>query len=177
MIRIFRIKLEPAGYVAKPVQTLFLSKKVTQATGLAVANLNPPPVVAGVQDNALFVLAAADQAAISIATLEYQVSHAVTLICPPKLLARTEDVHPMQITGLAFAPFTPADKESSDQTLRLASVSVGNTVVVQSIPLSFSQEKKQYIVAVKPARRAPEFGVRNAISVLAIVAIAILAQT
>ncbi|KFY94911.1 hypothetical protein V500_02999 [Pseudogymnoascus sp. VKM F-4518 (FW-2643)] len=176
-IRIMRITLEPIGYVAAPAQTLFLPKKVTQATGLAVANLNPPPVAGGVQDNTRFVLAAADQAAISIATLEYQVSHAVTLMSQPKLLTRVEDVHPMQITGLAFAPFTPTDKESSDQTLRLASVSVGNTVVVQSIPLSFSQEKKQYHVALKPARTAPAFGVRNAISVLAIVAIGILLQT
>ncbi|KAL5352013.1 hypothetical protein ACLOAV_003877 [Pseudogymnoascus australis] len=176
-IRILRITLEPTGYIANPAQTLFLPKKVTQATGLAVANLNRPPVAGGVQDNARFVLAVADQAAISIATLDYQVSHAVTFMTPPKLLTRVEDVHPMQITGLAFAPFTPTDEESSAQTLRLASVSVGNTVVVQSLPLSYSQEKKLYHVATKSARTAPEFGVRNAISVLAIVAIGILIQT
>ncbi|KFY29124.1 hypothetical protein V493_02530 [Pseudogymnoascus sp. VKM F-4281 (FW-2241)] len=177
MIRVLRIKLEPTGYIASPVQTLFLPKKVTQATGLAVANLNPPPIAGGVQDNTRFVLAAADQAAISIATMDYQVSSTITLTSPPKLLTRVEDVHPMQITGLAFAPFFPTAKESSTETLRLASVSVGNTVVVQSLPLSFSREKKQYLVALKPARKAPEFGVRNAISVLAIVAIGILLQT
>ncbi|OBT63293.1 hypothetical protein VE03_07959 [Pseudogymnoascus sp. 23342-1-I1] len=176
-IRILRITLERTGYVANPAQTLFLPKKVTQATGLAVANLNPPPVAGGVQDNTRFVLAAADQAAISIATLDYKVSYTITYMSSPKLLTRVEDVHPMQITGLAFAPFTPTDKESSAQTLRLASVSVGNTVVVQSLPLSYSQEKKLYHVAIKSARTGPEFGVRNAISVLAIVAIGILLQT
>ena len=175
-IRILRITLEPTGYVASPAQTLFLPKKVTQATGLAVANLNPPPVAGGVQDNTSFVLAVADQAAISIATLDYQVSHAVTFMSPPKLLTRVED-HPMQITSLAFAPFTPTVKEGSAQTLRLASVSVGNTVVVQSIPLSLSQDRKQYHVAIKPARTPPEFTVRNIISVLALVAIGLLLQT
>ncbi|KFY05312.1 hypothetical protein O988_00093 [Pseudogymnoascus sp. VKM F-3808] len=176
-IRILRITLEPTGYVASPAQTLALPKKVTQATGLAVANLNPPTIAGGVQDNTRFVLAAADQAAISIATLDYQVSRAVTFMSPPKLLTRVEDVHPMQITCLAFAPFTRTDKEPSSQVLRLASVSVGNTVVVQSIPLSLSADRKQYHVAVKPVRAAPEFTVRNAISVLAIVAIGILIQT
>ncbi|KFY36297.1 hypothetical protein V494_05136 [Pseudogymnoascus sp. VKM F-4513 (FW-928)] len=176
-LRIFRITLEPTGYVANPSQTLFLPKKVTQATGLAVANLKPPPIAGGVQDDARFVLAVADQAAITIAALDYQVSHAVTFMTTPKLLARVEDVHPMQITGLAFSPFLPTDKDTSDQTLRLASVSVGNTVVVQSLPLSFSQDKKRYDVAIKPPRSAPEFTVRNAISVLAIAAVAILLQT
>ncbi|OBT43037.1 hypothetical protein VE00_07360 [Pseudogymnoascus sp. WSF 3629] len=176
-IRILRITLEPIGYVANPAQTLFLPKKVTQATGLAVANLNPPTIAGGVQDNAHFVIAAADQASISIATFTFEVSRTVTFMSTPKLLTRVEDVHPMQITGLTFAPFTPTEKEGSAETLRLASVSVGNTVVVQSLPISFSEEKKQYQVALKPVSTGPKFGVRNAISVLAIVFVAVLLQT
>ncbi len=155
LVRILRIMAgtdEPAARVA---QTLALPRKgknkVQQATGFAVANLNPAEVAGGKQGNTQFVLAIADQASISIAAMDYQVVGGTAIVTQPRLLICEKDVHPMQITGIAFQFVPPSlSKARMPQILRLASVSVGNTVVVQSIPIYRDKESPHYKVALQP---------------------------
>jgi prolactin regulatory element-binding protein len=58
-----------------------------------------------------------------------------------------QDVHPLQMTGLVFEPFNSPEKQKH---LRLASYSMGNTVVVDSFPLltvTASQSRKRHILS------------------------------
>lgn len=71
-----------------------------------------------------------------------------------KSYATLRDVHPFSMTRIVFSRFTPpanSDTSSSPQYIKLASVSVGNTAVVHTLPLAPSPTTKsktpRYVLA------------------------------
>lgn len=148
---------------------------VARATGLAVQNLSPVSSPGTKQGDAQFVVAVAGQdRSISLYTLEHQSVATIELIVKLYPVATFKEVHPSPITGLAFNAPPPAfnappplpsaasrrDSTTSQKspkgpkTLKLASVgSMGNTVVVHSIPLRReggpAPRPSRYVVAVK----------------------------
>jgi len=176
LLRVLRITPSASGPIARASQALLLPSRVVQATALSVCNLFAPETPGEAQANTQFLVAVADQSSISLVALDYQVSGANAIVTQPRLLTRIKDVHPLQITGLAFAPF-PAmlAKARAPQVLRLASVSVGNTAVVLSVPLFKPTGAAHYRVAIAPVA---QLGItpRQLVSVLAVLAFAALAQ-
>lgn len=143
-----------------------LPKHVARATGLAVCNLSPPSAPGGKMGDAQFVIAVAGQdRSITLYTVEHQSVSTIELIVKLYPITTFREVHPSPITGLAFAP-PPALQSRRDSTssekaspkgpkhLKLASVgSIGNTVVLHSIPLRReggpAPRPSHYVVAVK----------------------------
>ncbi|CAK7205551.1 hypothetical protein SEUCBS139899_008328 [Sporothrix eucalyptigena] len=120
-----------------------LPKSVTQATGLAVRNLTPP-VAPGTRQTSgtQFVVAVAGGGtdnSLSLYTLEYKNDGGRTEMLANLHPFRTmKEVHELPMTSIALSTFhapTSSTSSAAIQYLRLASVSVKNTVVVHSIPL------------------------------------------
>jgi hypothetical protein len=114
-----------------------LPKAVRQATSLAVRDLSPPTDPAAKHGEAQFVVAVAgNNSSISLYTLDYQVAgsaDAMVNLFPFKTL---NNIHEQgAITGLAFSYFVTPKTTSRAQFLKLASVSVANTVTVHTIAL------------------------------------------
>jgi len=90
------------------------------------------------------------------------------------------DVHVQNITGVSFAPFYPPDKPTSaQQYIRLASGSVGNTVVVSTLPLRFLNSKKsnpRYVLSHPSEERWTQLSYTAIITVL-VLFVAILLQS
>ena len=133
-----------------------LPKSVTQATGLAVRNLNPPANAASCSGDTQFVIAVAGHdASISLYTLDHTTSKVgpssstglggLGMLSNLLPFATLNSIHPTHITGLSFSVFqapgpsppsgSPAAVKRSTPVIKLASVSVGNTAVVHAIPL------------------------------------------
>lgn len=143
-----------------------LPKHVGRATGLAVCNLSPPTTPGGKIGDAQFVIAVAGQdRSITFYTLEHQSVSTIELIVNLYPITTFREVHPSPITGLAFAPppVLPSRRDSTSSEkalpkgpkhLKFASVgSIGNTVVLHSIPLRReggpAPRPSRYAVAVK----------------------------
>ena len=175
-VRILRIMASTTGPTARVAQTLNLPRKVGQATGFAVSNLHPPVIPGTKQANTQYIFAVADGTNVSIASMDYKVMGGNSIVYQPRNLARIQDVHPLQITGMAFQSVSPALANARmPQILRLASVSVGNTVVVQSIPIYKKDEDTHYTVAMKPTiNDGPS--ARGIISTLGLVFVAFMIQ-
>lgn len=122
-----------------------LSKRLPQslkkATGLAVVNLSPPLSPGEKQAIAQFVIAVAGHdCSISLFTLEYQKVGNVDQFANLRSVRVFKSVHPNILTSITFSNFTPPPHpvtgETRPQYLKLASVSMVNTVVVHTLPLS-----------------------------------------
>ncbi|EOO00658.1 putative guanine nucleotide exchange factor-like protein [Phaeoacremonium minimum UCRPA7] len=125
-----------------------LPKSVAQATGLAVVNLSPPTSPGLKQGDSQFVIAVAGHDfSISLYTLEHQVLADIDLIVNLYPLHTFKNAHHGYITGMAFSHWTPPKPTARVQFLKLASVSIGNTVSVHSIPL------KKFIDKASPIKR------------------------
>lgn len=123
-----------------------------KATGLAVANLSPVTSAGATQGEAQYVVAiAGNDFSIHLYTLDHQVVGDVNLLCNLNPLRTLTNVHPAMITNLSFSHFAPPKSGTGrTQHLKLASTSVSNSVVVQSIPL-----KKHFDKATKTRRGGP----------------------
>ncbi|KAI2775714.1 hypothetical protein F4815DRAFT_392189 [Daldinia loculata] len=148
-----------------------LPKGVSKATGLAVRNLSPTSSPADETGETQFVVAVAgNDASISLFTLEHKSAARVVLLADLAPFQVLKGVHPSNITGLSFSPFLPpksASKESAELTVKLASVGVGFTTVVHSIPLKKHVDKSvakenggpsspsRYVVALKSKGQSP----------------------
>ncbi|KAI1464772.1 uncharacterized protein F4812DRAFT_441995 [Daldinia caldariorum] len=142
-----------------------LPKGVSKATGLAVRNLSPTSSPTDKTGETQFVVAVAgNDASISLFTLEHKSSARVELLADLAPFQVLKGVHPSNITGLSFSPFSPpksASKGNTELTVKLASVGVGFTTVVHSIPLKKYVDKSvakrkggppspsRYVVALK----------------------------
>lgn len=138
--------VDGSGDQARIAINVNLPNAVTQATGLALRNLTPPVAPGTRQSNGTqFVVAVAGGGAnnsLSLYTLEYQSDGGRTELLanlhPFRIL---KEVHELPMTSIALSHFhAPTSPSSASSTaaihyLRLASVSVKNTVVVHSIPL------------------------------------------
>lgn len=109
-----------------------LSRSVKIGLGLDVCPLGTNP--AG-QEQTIIAASGSDNS-ISLWTLEYGPNKGYGQIRPYTTL---RDVHPFSMTKLCFSPFNapphPVTPEVGPQKVKLASVSMGNTVVVHTFPL------------------------------------------
>lgn len=120
-----------------------------KATGLAVANLSPARAPGAKQGDTQFVVAAVtSDLAIHLYTLDYQSIGEVDLLANLLPLYTLKGSHAAMITNLCFSHFAPPKSGTGRvQHLKLASTSVSNTCVVQSIPL------KKFIDPAGPLKR------------------------
>lgn len=178
VLQILRV---PAGNKGqcRIAQSIRLSYRLTKATGMAVANLTPPVSPSAPQDYTQFVIAVAGQDySISLFKVDLQVQSGVSLVTPIKPFRTFNAVHPFTITSLTFSNFTPPahpiTASTPPQYLKLASVSVNNTVVVHTLPLfpvPLSVKRGQsrtprYVVALPSTKAA--FGMGVIVSIVAI---------
>ena len=172
--------------------TTKLPKRVGQATALAVSNLTPPTSPGAKIDRVQFLIAVAGHdSSISFYTLEHKFIQTISVLFDLFPLHTIKDAHPLQITGLAFSPFTAPKTSGNTRPLaiKLASISMVNTVVVHSIPLKKFVDKSaparrggpprpvRYIVAAKstnPATKPLIISLSVIVLILAIVAQALL---
>lgn len=125
-----------------------LPKSVAQATGLAVVNLSPPASPGLKQGDSQFVVAVAGHDfSISLYTLEHQVLADIDLIVNLYPLHTFKNAHRGYVTAMAFSHWAPPKPTARVQFLKLASVSIGNSASVHSIPL------KKFIDKATPIKR------------------------
>ncbi len=146
-----------------------LPRSVSKATGLAVRNLSPPSSPTEKQGQAQFVIAVAgNDSSISLFTMEHKTALDVELLADLAPFQTIKSAHPSNITGLTFSAFVPpktSSKKADQLSVKLASVAVGFTTVVHSIPLKKYAEKSapargpprpsRYVVALKSQGESP----------------------
>ncbi|KAB2576937.1 hypothetical protein DBV05_g4419 [Lasiodiplodia theobromae] len=125
-----------------------LPSRIKAAGGMDVCALNTDPATGAQQ---IVVAVAGHDISIELYTLEYSGNKTDTL-SRFNSYTTLRDVHPLQMTKLAFCPYhSPWQQPSSPdkppkspgpQYLRLASTSLGNTVVVDTFTLTPVQPKK-----------------------------------
>jgi len=187
VVQIFRIPPGGKGQ-CRVAQSIRLGSDMKKATGIAVANLTPPTTPDEAQDYTQFVIAVAGHdISISLYKVDLQVEANITMVSSIKSFRTFKNVHPLQITNLAFSNFTPPKAPitagTPQQTLKLASVGVSNTVVVHTIPLfpvPLSMAKGQsktprYVVALPSKAQAR--GISAAIVIIIIALISMFVQT
>ncbi|PVH72643.1 hypothetical protein DL98DRAFT_563489 [Cadophora sp. DSE1049] len=186
VLQIFRIPPSGKGQ-CRLSQSLRLPMRITKATGLAVSNLTHPASPTSPQGYTQFVIAVAGHdISISLFKVDLQVEGTASLISKIKSFRTFRNVHPLQITGLAFSNFMPPTHPVTAQTppqhLKLASVGVSNTVVVHTLPLfpvPLSVKRGQsktprYVVALPSS--AAVFGMGILVSIIGIALTAIIIQ-
>ncbi|KAJ5080979.1 hypothetical protein N7456_013689 [Penicillium angulare] len=118
---------------AKIVRRRKLPRTMKIALGLDICALGTNP--AGQQQ--IIIAASGSDNSIALFTVEYGPNRGYEKIHPFTTL---RDVHPFSMTKLCFSTFTPPQHpvtpEVPPQKVKLASTSMGNTVVVHTIPLS-----------------------------------------
>ena len=151
---------------SSPLSTVTLQKRLNNsmkaAVGLDVCQLPP-----GLTDEREIVVAVAGQdGSLEILTLEYTPLKEPSKFRPYTVL---KDVHPAPITKICFSNFPRPTTSSRDEPkahgVKLASVSVGQTVVVHTLPLEPSprnnSETPRYVLRKPSASKVAE----NAFSV------------
>ncbi|KAJ4415415.1 hypothetical protein N0V82_007354 [Gnomoniopsis sp. IMI 355080] len=125
------------GVARIAVNTKLPKRKGAKATGLAVANLSPISTPGATQGDAQFVIAVANNDfSIHLYNLDHRITGDVDLLANLHPLQVLKEVHPAMITSLCFSRFSPPKTPTArTQYLKLASTSVSNSVMVQSIPL------------------------------------------
>lgn len=186
VLQIFRIPPGGKGQ-CRLAQSHRLPDRITKATGLAVANLTPPTSPSEPQGYTQFVVAVAGHdISLSLFKIDLQSVGSLSVITGIKPFRSFRNVHPLQITSLAFSNFTPPTHpitaDTPPQYLKLASVGVSNTVVVHTFPLfpvPLSMKRGQsttprYVIALPSTAAA--IGVGITLSVIAIAFAAVLIQ-
>ncbi|KAH8794652.1 hypothetical protein BGZ57DRAFT_316591 [Hyaloscypha finlandica] len=182
------LRLPPSGKgECRIAQSLRLPDRITKATGMAAANLTPPLNPSSPQDYTQFVIAVAGRdISLSLFKVDLQVEGAISLVTKIKAFKTFKDVHPMQITSLAFSNFVPpthpVTASTPPQYLKLASVGVSNTVVVHTLPLfpvplsvKRGQSKTPRYVVALPSTKAV-FGGTVILSIIGVLIAAIFIQ-
>lgn len=110
-----------------------LPRSVQIGLGLDICPLGTNP--AGQQQT--IIAASGNDNSITLWTVEFSPNKGFSAIRPYTTL---RDVHPFSMTKLVFSPFTapahPVTPEVPPQKVKLASISMGNTIVVHTLPLS-----------------------------------------
>ena len=113
-----------------------LHKGIKSATALATGVLSPPSPT--LTQNTQHVIAVAGQdISLTVLTLDHPPSHSASANLKFRTHILLRKVHPLQMSALTFSNFTspPTPASASPQYLKLASTSIGNTVVVHTFPL------------------------------------------
>ncbi|PQE22243.1 guanine nucleotide exchange factor protein [Rutstroemia sp. NJR-2017a WRK4] len=183
------LRLPPSGKgQCRIAQSHRLPSNISKATGLAVSNLTPPVTPSSPQDYTQYVVAVAGHdISISLFKVDLQHINNVYMVAPIKPFRTFRNVHPLQITGIAFSLFTPPahpiTASTPPQSLKLASVGVSNTVIVHTLPLfpvPLSVKRGQsrtprYVVALPSSKAIYSFGI--ILSILAALLTAIVFQS
>ncbi len=115
------------------ILTKRLHKSMKAATGFDVSLLDADS--SGTKQ--IVVAVAGADLSIELLTLDYTTSKGFSKLRPYTIL---QNVHPLQMTKIAFSTFHPPSHPVTSSTLpqyiKLASVSMSNTVVVHTLPLS-----------------------------------------
>ena len=120
--------------VGSIVQRRLLHSSMKAATSLDLVTLHQKGTTE-VQN----VLAVAGQdISIELLTLDFDGDKALGMIKPYTTL---RNVHPLQMTKVVFSNYIAPAPEASPTPLRLASVSMGNTVVVHTLPLDTTSSR------------------------------------
>ncbi|RAK72486.1 uncharacterized protein BO72DRAFT_489767 [Aspergillus fijiensis CBS 313.89] len=119
-----------------------LRKTIKIGLGLDICLLgsgSDDPVNQQQQQQAIIAVSGSDQS-IELLTLEFNPLSSRGGYGPLRHYTTFPDVHPFSMTKICFAPFHsplhPVSAATPPQYVRLASVSMGNTVVVHTLPLS-----------------------------------------
>ncbi|KAL2848484.1 hypothetical protein BJY01DRAFT_211851 [Aspergillus pseudoustus] len=142
---------------AKILRRYKLRKSIKIGLGLDVCNLALRPAASGIQQS-IVAVSGSDQS-LEILTLNcdsrgHNCSHRGFSSLRKYISLR--DVHPFSMTRICFSNFIspahPVNPETPPQYIKLASVSMGNTVVVHTFPLSPtpSQSRNPHYVLVRP---------------------------
>ncbi|KAH6687400.1 hypothetical protein F5X68DRAFT_207366 [Plectosphaerella plurivora] len=129
-----------------------LPKTFAKSTSLSVRNVNPPTTPDGALGETQFFIAVSSGQSLALWTLKHTQLGDLGILVNFYTFATLKDVHPLSITSLTISSLVPADAKvpGSKPTLKLASVSMNNTVAVHSIPLkqvSKKDEEPRYAVA------------------------------
>lgn len=183
------LRMPPSGKGhCRIVQSHRLPDGIKKATGLAVVNLTPPLSPTAEQGYTQFVFAVAGHdRSISLFKMDVQYEAKVYMSTKIKPFRTFKNVHPLQITSIAFSNFTPPTHpitaSTPPQYLKLASVGISNTVVVHTLPLfpvplsvKRGQSKTPRYVVALPSTTAT-FGLGVIITVLAALLTAIFVQS
>lgn len=186
VLQALRLPANPDGKARVAVYTR-LPRHVAQATALASQNLSPPTTRGGKIDRTQFVIAVAGHdSSLSLFTLEHKSAEGLDMLFDLLPLTTLREVHPLQITGLSFSKFAPPSKGATAraQAVKLASISMVNTIVVHAIPLrkelsrsvparkNGPPRKARYVVAAKSQRPSSKGLVVALTFIVAILAIA-----
>jgi hypothetical protein len=187
VLQVLRMPLSGNGH-CRIVQSHRLPSGISKATGLAVVNLTPTVSPTAEQGYTQFVFAVAGHdRSISLFKMDVQYAANVYMSTKIKPFRTFKDVHPLQITGIAFSNFTPPahpiTASTPPQYLKLASVGVSNTVVVHTLPLfpvplsvKRGQSKTPRYVVALPSSTAV-FGMGIIVSIIGALLGAIIVQS
>lgn len=186
VLQIFRLPPSGKGQ-CRLAQSLRLPSRITKATGMEVCNLTPPTTPSEPQGYTQFVIAVAGHdISLNLFKVDYQSLAGISVVSAIKPFRTFRNVHPLQITSLAFSNFTPPAQpitaNTPSQHLKLASVGVANTVVVHTLPLfpvPLSMKRGQsttprYVIALPSSAAA--LGMGFLVSVLGIALVAMFIQ-
>jgi hypothetical protein len=171
------LKLDRLGNLGNSTLQKRLSKSTKAAVGLEVCFLSSS-IRTG--ERQILIAVAGQNGSIELLTMEYSPNKGLGKFNPYTII---RDIHPASITKLALSTFTPPPgpitPSTRPQSVKLGSVSVGQTVVVHTLPLCphpapsssrQTSESPRYILARPGASQALQntFSVFMAIVVISI---------
>ena len=158
-----------------------LHKSIKSASALSTSTLRPPTAKQNIQH----VIAVAGQdITLTILTLDHFPGSQTNKSLKFRTHTILRDVHPLQITALTFSTFDhPNTVRSVPRYLKLASVSMGSTVVVHTFPLSpdpppaaKSKHPARYVLTVPGHGETAQFGFSVLFSIVVVAIGAFLLQ-
>lgn len=170
VLQIFRLPTAKNPEVRISLQAR-LPKTVKKATGLAVVDLTPPKTSEDKPDVTQFVVAVVGQdLSVSLLSVEYQRARDISVVSNFVLRRTLFNVHPAAMTGVAFSNFIPPASGTEEKSLlKLATVSVTNTVVTHTIPLKQTKDNKsRFVLDIPPPPKSTSFYVTTFLIVLLI---------
>jgi glycyl-tRNA synthetase len=171
------LKLDQLGNAGNSTLQKRLNKSTKAAVGLEVCFLSTSPT----GERQILIAVAGQDGSIEILTMDYSPKKGLGTFKPYTII---RDIHPASITKLAFstfhAPPHPITSSTRPQSIKLASVSVGQTVIVHTLPLEpTTKPPSRYILARPPTSQTLQntFSVVMAILVIGLSALLLQAFT
>ena len=179
---LFLLNISSSGKVGSIVLRKRLHKAIKSATATATVLLPSPTS----KQNMQHVIAIAGQdISITILTLEHPHSRNASTQLKFRMHTFLRNVHPLQMTALSFSNFIlPSDASvATPQYLKLASISIANTVIVHTLPLSpfpppsRNQTSPSRYILTNPGRsEAAQTGFSVVVSIVVVAFAALLLQ-
>lgn len=139
-VKLHIIEVPPEGIQTQVLKSTHLPRRHKKATGLCIANLSIAQDLRYTQTDTQFVLAIACQdGSILLFTINLKTEAAICRLSEIIPFCSLKNVHPLQITNLAFSTVIPPNLIGNNiltqPVLRLASVAISQTVIVHTLPL------------------------------------------